>query len=249
MNRLVPCLLTALLIPASSLLAERLLLEENFNSYPEGELSGEEWPSNLSGTAVRWQFGRGTVQQRITTHEGAEGHVLSVTENAPEHVVNYSVLQLPELPEPNAQWKLSFRFFIESLESPAVFGLIGLYEGEVSTEAQRSAGRVTSLVVSRNSRTGDIQAAAAREGGVTFFSERLSPQKWYTVEITGNLSDQTFSILIRDDTSQVAQLSDLQFSTTVNRFDHLVIGDSYGNQWEDERHNTILFDDLKLTEL
>src|SRR5690606_32965222 len=134
-----------------SLHAERVLFEEDFSSYPVGSLDGEQWPGPNPASGASWQFGRGNHAQSIATSDHTNGQVFRFIENSPEHLLNYSYLRLQDSPGSASAWKLSVRFYVEAMESPAIVSIVGLYEGDVLSESGRSQGRVTSFSLSRNS--------------------------------------------------------------------------------------------------
>lgn len=243
-------LYSLLLLPVLLHATETNVLEEHFDDYPPGLLpAASEWPARTSGDtpASSWQTGSKSGPQSIVSgaEAGVEGQVYEFTETEPNAPICYSYLQLPAAVEENAEWRLTARFYLDAFEEPGVVTLIGVYNGDVATEAARRENLLTAVSLSRNSRNNAIQAAVSREDGVSFMKQNLALQTWYTLEIRGNNSTGRFNVRIHSGTFN-DQLSDLAYSVSASRFDHVAIGDTSGNHWAEGRQNRVLLDDLKL---
>lgn len=223
------------------------LLEDNFNAYPGGTLDSElEWPSPIpsSDPPVFWTTtGRGMQEIADAASTGREGQVFVFSETEEGDFTSYSHVVLPTPYESPEEWELQVDFYVESLEDPGLaFTIVGLFHGSINDR-----GRIVSVSLSRNTRTGKIQVSVQRHLESSFFKAKLLENEWYTLTIRGNHKSYEMEVNLRGESDNLDEtLFGLTYANSIGVFDTVAIGDSIPNLWTPGRKNRVLLDNLRL---
>lgn len=235
------------LVPFRTTTAE-VLLADDFNSYPAGDLPEQtEWPSPIPDTepAAHWTTsGHSGAQEIVTGAEaGRDGQVFAYSETAEGEFTSYSHTTLATPHTDGDDWELSLDFLIESLEEPgSAYTIVGVFDGVVGDH-----GRLVAVSLSRNSRTGHIQASVQRHGGSSFFQGGLLEQVWYSLTIRGNHDGHLMDVRLHGEADGFEEsLTGLTYANTTHAFDVIAIGDSIANLWTSGRINRVFLDNLTL---
>lgn len=238
--------LPAVLLSMAAVHAETVLLEDDFSGYGVGALGMlGDWPGEAPGAVagLRWQTAPNGGLQEIFAGEigGRDGYFYGFYEVQEGALTTHSQLVFPAAYAGVGGWQLELDFFIESLDEPGVFSLVGLFDSAV-----RSDDRVVSVSLSRTTGSGNIRASVQRAGGSSFFPQSLEAGQWYSLVLEGDNATGEIDISLSGGGVEQS-MAGLGYATDARRFRVIAIGDTIANHWAPGRRNKVFMDTIKLS--
>lgn len=210
------------------------IFADDFDSYPAMVLpQGKQWPSPIPDTESQYwttgYYGTNAIVDATLVGLGRSGNVYGSSRGTDTSEANAFSKTFSPSSYTNANWKLTFDIYIETLTGQPATGadVLNIFStsGTGDFNTTNSIGKVFVYELDGAYKIGVTAGSALGVISYTYFGENIDTGKWYTVSITGNNTAQTLNFTLTDGIINLS-INNKSYLKDTHEFDGFVIGNT-----------------------